>query len=87
MTVWILPRKQFKDLRNELEAPPSIALTGMGQPPGDPLGAGKTRQAFELPSAERKTIDLEGRVVKDGVRRGFARPSERNHGLHPGQAE
>jgi hypothetical protein len=34
----------------------------------EPIEA-KLKELFDLPQPERKTIDLEGRVVKDGVRK------------------
>jgi hypothetical protein len=41
----------------------------VGNPSGDPLGVLKDTGGVELPPPARKTIDAEGRLVKDGVRK------------------
>jgi hypothetical protein len=46
----------------------SMTQTRMGEPARDPMGAERFR-GMELPPPAMKTIDLEGRLVKDGVRK------------------
>ena len=46
----------------------SIAQASLGKPARVAMGSQDTA-GVELPPPARKTIDLEGRIVKDGVRK------------------
>ena len=61
--------KAIKIILDELEASrASRKKTGLGESAGNPVGA-QGHDRHRAASPEQKTIDLEGRVLKDGVRK------------------
>ena len=69
--------QELQKLLDELEAFQTLASARLGKPARDPLDL-KDTAGMDLSPPARKTIDLEGRLVKDGVRRAVA-SSERAH--------
>jgi len=59
--------QELQNMLDELEDQ-SIAQASLGKPARVAMGSQDTA-GVELPPPARKTIDLEGRIVKDGVRK------------------
>jgi hypothetical protein len=65
---WVANPKELQDLLDELEALSCFAQKGMGEFARDPLDSERYRRHGPT-AAGTQTIDLEGRLAKDGVRK------------------